>query len=279
MSDPDVVMELRSVSKRFAGPRSTTVHAMSNVDLKLHRGRITALVGASGSGKSTVARVIARLTSPDSGQLLSQGEVVATRKRASRAYRRQVQLVFQDPFASLNPLHRVHYHLARPLAVHAITPSAERDAHIQRLLESVGLSPGADFAQRLPHELSGGQRQRVAIARALAVQPSVLLADEPTSMLDVSLRLGILKLLRRQCDERQLAVLLITHDLASARQIADEILVMQAGRIVESGPADIILQSPQEPYTRQLLAAAPDPDRTRQTISDAQEQPSSSSNV
>jgi peptide/nickel transport system ATP-binding protein len=224
--------------------------------------RVTALVGESGSGKSTLARVLARLLRPTSGQLLLEGRPVRPSGRGRLEYARQVQMVLQDPFSSLNPVHDVRYHLARPLRVHDMQlPGTDLDEVIAGLLERVALTPADQFIRKYPHELSGGQRQRVAIARALAVRPRVLLADEPVSMLDVSIRLGVLNLLSDLSERERLAILYITHDIASARYLADTIAVMYAGQVVESGPAQTVTDEPAHPYTQLLLSAAPDPDR------------------
>jgi peptide/nickel transport system ATP-binding protein len=176
-------------------------------------------------------------------------------------YARQVQLVLQDPFSSLNPVHNVRYHLARPLKVHGLASGGSLDSQIAELLGRVALTPADQFAAKFPHELSGGQRQRVAIARALAMRPRVLLADEPVSMLDVSIRLGVLNLLGGLREREGLAILYVTHDIASARYLADVISVMYAGQIIESGPAAQVTDAPAHPYTQLLLSAAPDPDR------------------
>jgi peptide/nickel transport system ATP-binding protein len=241
------------------------VHAVEDVSLALPAAQVTALVGESGSGKSTLARVLARLLRPTSGELLVDGRQVRAGGSGRRHYARQVQMVLQDPFASLNPVHEVRYHLARPLQVHGLRPAGvSMDDAIAGLLERVALTPADQFIGKYPHELSGGQRQRVAIARALAVQPRVLLADEPVSMLDVSIRLGILNLLRDLSDTERLALLYITHDIASARYLADTIAVMYAGQIVETGPAQAVTDHPAHPYTQLLLSAAPDPDRPAQ---------------
>src|SRR5439155_10434438 len=202
--------------------------------------RITALVGESGSGKSTVARLIARLYDPSSGSVLFDGGDVARVRRRKQVlrYRSQVQLIFQDPFGSLNPVKTVRHHLARPLRIHKRAPRSHVDEQVHALLEAVGLAPPKKYAAKYPHELSGGQRQRVAIARALAVGPKVVIADEPTSMLDVSIRIGILNLMRDLKEEHELAFLYVTHDLASARYVADTVLVMYAGQIVEQRPAE-----------------------------------------
>jgi peptide/nickel transport system ATP-binding protein len=245
-----------------AGGSGGVVHAVENVSLALAAARVTAVVGESGSGKSTLARMLARLIKPTSGTLLLDGSPVPTGGRGRRAYTRQVQLVLQDPFASLNPVHDVRYHLARPLQVHGLVePGASLDEAVTGLLERVALAPADQFLRKYPHELSGGQRQRVAIARALAVRPRVLLADEPVSMLDVSIRLGVLNLLGDLRERERLAILYITHDIASARYLADTIVVMYAGQVVESGPAEAVTDRPEHPYTQLLLSAAPDPDR------------------
>jgi peptide/nickel transport system ATP-binding protein len=206
--------------------------------------------------------VLARLYDPSSGTVTLNGDDVlrSRRRRDVLRYRSQVQLIFQDPFASLNPVKTIRHHLERPLRIHRIVSSERVGDRVLELLETVGLVPADEVASKYPHELSGGQRQRVAIARALAVEPQVLLADEPISMLDVSIRIGILNLMKQLKEQRNLAFLYVTHDLASARYIADEMLVMYAGRIVEQGPTEAVLQQPLHPYTRLLLSAVPDPE-------------------
>ncbi|SRR5579883_749070 len=254
------VFPLRQI--RLIGPQRG-VQAVEDVSLALRPGRSTALVGESGSGKTTVARLLARLYSPTAGTIRFQGVPVTGKSpRALRSYRHHVQLIFQDPFSSLNPVHTVRYHLSRPLRRHGHAHSRDEETVlIKRLLERVNLTPAGQFMEKFPHQLSGGQRQRVAIARALAAQPAVLLADEPVSMLDVSIRLEVLNLLLRLKEEDRLALLYITHDIASARYFADDILVMYAGQAVEGGPSETVTQSPKHPYTQLLLLAAPDPDR------------------
>src|SRR5215472_17444771 len=236
------------------------VHAVEDTSLALHPGRALALVGESGSGKTTVARMLARLYEPTAGTIMFRGEPVKGAGRADlKGYRRHVQLVFQDPYSSLNPVHNVRYHLRRPLRLHSHARThAQETEQIVALLNRVSLSPAEQFIQKYPHQLSGGQQQRVAIARALAVRPRVLLADEPLSMLDVSIRLDILNLLLRLKDEDRLAQLYITHDIASARYFADETFVMYAGQSVEGGPSDEDIERPKYPYTQLLIAAAPD---------------------
>ncbi len=257
----DAILTLDNVTKVF-GRADKPVYAARAVSFALHPGRTLALVGESGSGKTTAARLIMREYTPDEGQLLFRGVPLGKGDaRALRNYRSSVQMVFQDPFASLNPTHTIRYHLERPLKLHqkGLT-SAQRQAAIVELLERVKLDPKL-IMPKFPHELSGGQRQRISIARALAVNPQVIVADEPTSMLDVSVRQGILNLLNDMKAELKLALLYITHDIATARYVADDIMVMYAGQIVEWGAVNKVLDDPQHPYTRLLLSAVPDPDR------------------
>lgn len=261
-----LALEVRGMVKDFHSGglfSRAAIRALGGVDLSIGRGEIVALVGESGSGKSTLARCIARLERPTAGQILLDGTDVLKRDRfqASREYRAQVQMVFQDPFGSLNPVHRIEHFLTRSLTLHgkAGTPDQLR-TRLDELMTTVGLTP--DMLNSYPHELSGGQRQRVAIARALAVEPEVILADEPTSMLDVSVRIGILNLLRGLRDQKGISMLYITHDLASARYLADRIAVMFAGELVEEGESRDLLANPVHPYTRLLVSAVPDPART-----------------
>jgi peptide/nickel transport system ATP-binding protein len=267
-ADADVspILEVRNLSRHFSAGTSLlpwkhrgVVHAVDDASFRLYPGRITALVGESGSGKSTVARVLAGLHPPTSGTILFEGEEMTHGGRDARSYRRQVQMIFQDPFASLNPVKRVEYVLSRPLRIHHIVPVNQIRERVYELLTTVGLVPPEEFASKYPHQLSGGQRQRVAIARALAVEPSVLLADEPISMLDVSIRMGILNLMLELKQQRNLAFLYITHDIASARYVADEVIVLYAGHVVERGETETVLQTPLQPYTRLLLSAVPNP--------------------
>jgi peptide/nickel transport system ATP-binding protein len=264
--DVEPILEVRNVSRHFTAgasflpwKRAGVIHAVDEVSFRLYPGRITALVGESGSGKSTVARMLARLHPPTSGTILFDGQELTRHAGAERAYRSQVQMIFQDPFASLNPVKRVEYVLSWPLRVHHIVPANRVRERVYELLTSVGLVPAGEFAAKYPHQLSGGQRQRVAIARALAVEPQVLLADEPISMLDVSIRMGILNLMLQLKQQRNLAFLYITHDIASARYVADEVIVMYAGHVVERGETETVLQEPLHPYTRLLLSAVPNP--------------------
>ena len=260
MSDAPI-LALDNVSKIF-GRADNPLYAARDVTFSLHSGRTLALVGESGSGKTTAARLIMREYAPDRGQLLFRGAPLGRAdSKALKAYRSSVQMVFQDPFASLNPAHTIHYHLDRPLRLHQRNLSrAQRRAAVEQLLARVKLDP-AQLMAKFPHELSGGQRQRISIARALAVNPQVIVADEPTSMLDVSVRLGILNLLNDMKRQLGLALLYITHDIATARYVAEDIMVMYAGQIVEWGDMEAVLGNPQHPYTRLLLSAVPDPDK------------------
>lgn len=261
------IVEMSNVTKDFAIGGSVfnqrVLRALSGISLKLTSGRALALVGESGSGKSTCARMLARVYEPTSGTISFKGEDVTkfSGKRLAQ-YRADVQMIFQDPFGSLNPTQSIGYHLERPLRLHR--PDLRGKAVQQEmlaLLDRVGLRPAADYLKRRPHELSGGQRQRVAIARALSVHPIVLLADEPTSMLDVSVRLGILNLLEDMKVQRQLAALYITHDIATARYFAEDTAVLYAGHLLEQGPSQDITERPQHPYTQLLIEAVPNPAR------------------
>ncbi len=276
-----LVLEAVAIQKDFklgSGPRAPVLNAVRGVSFGLYRSGVVALVGESGSGKSTVARLLAGQERLTSGEIRLDGKTVGLQhRRVFRVYKRQVQMVFQDPFASLNPVHTVRYHLRRPVKIHGGVRGHTAVANeLVRLISEVQLIPPEQFLAKYPHELSGGQRQRVAFARALAAHPRVLLADEPISMLDVSIRLEILHLLDDLRQRLELAVLYITHDIASARYFADETLVMYAGDIVERGPSEDVTQQPAHPYTQLLVASAPDPDalgssmRTGSTIAAGQ---------
>ena len=270
---PEGSLEARGLVKDFrlrSGFHVTTLHAVQDVSFTLVPGKTVAVVGESGSGKSTVARMIAKLESPTAGQVLLDGSPSPVRGKALTDYRRQVQMVFQDPFASLNPFHTIAHHIERPLRLHNPGLSAdEAHARAVELLERVRLTPGEKFMLRRPHELSGGQRQRAAIARALAPGSRFIVADEPVSMLDVSIRLGVLNLLGRLQREDRLAVLYITHDLATARHFSDEIVVLYRGRVVERGPSDAVILDPHHAYTKLLALAAPDPERPGRVTAEA----------
>ncbi|HEV2374762.1 MAG TPA: dipeptide/oligopeptide/nickel ABC transporter ATP-binding protein, partial [Streptosporangiaceae bacterium] len=232
-----LALEAVSLCKDFRLGRGHTVHAVRDVSFGLRLGTVVALVGESGSGKSSVAKLLAGQERPTSGEVRVDGKPVdLAGRRAFRQHKSKVQLVFQDPFASLNPVHTVQYHLERPVRLHQGRASkTEMAGRVTALLNQVRLVPAGQFLRKYPHELSGGQRQRVSFARALAALPDVLLADEPVSMLDVSIRLEMLSLLNDLRRRFALALLYITHDIASARYFADEVLVMYAGRVVERG--------------------------------------------
>lgn len=263
-----LVMEAVGLNRQFRISRRHTIAAVRDVSFGLYRGGVVALVGESGSGKSTVARLLAGQERPTSGEVRLDDKPVRIRSgRQFRAFKRDVQMVFQDPFASLNPVHTVSHHLLRPLRIHRSLKGGEAERRaLRELLEQVRLTPAEQFLPKYPHALSGGQRQRVSIARALAAEPRVLLADEPVSMLDVSIRLEILSLLDTLRSKLDLAMLYITHDIASARYFADETLVMYAGEIVERGPADDVTLAPAHPYTQLLVSSAPDPSSLESTL-------------
>jgi peptide/nickel transport system ATP-binding protein len=244
------------------GLHRRTLHAIDDVSLTIGAGEIVALCGESGSGKSTIARLLAKVYEPTSGEIYLQGRRLSElRSRTDLlGYRSDVPMVFQDPFSSINPVFRISHGIERSLKLHRPELSrAERRAEAIRIFDEVGLTPGADVLERYPHELSGGQRQRVGFAQALAMRPKLILADEPVSMLDVSIRIGLLNLMTKLRDEEGVSILYITHDIASARYVADRIVVLYAGHIAESGPVEDVLARPRHPYTQLLVSAVPDP--------------------
>jgi peptide/nickel transport system ATP-binding protein len=236
------------------------VHALDGASIGVYQGQVTALVGESGSGKSTLARVLAGLYRRTSGEVLLRGQPVrATRGRAFQRHVGEVQLILQDPYGSFNPMLRVSTHLRRAVRIHEPRRKGESlQARTRELLEQVHLRPAGQFLEKYPHELSGGQLQRISIARALAARPSVILADEPVSNLDVSIRLGVLNLLAELTRDGA-GLLYVTHDVASARYFATETAVMYAGQVIESGPSERLTSDPAHPYTRLLISSAPDP--------------------
>jgi peptide/nickel transport system ATP-binding protein len=255
-------LTLTGVSKvyRVRGRDRKTVTAVDDVSFTVAPGAAVGLVGASGSGKSTLAKMITGSERPTGGSI-TFGDTSVGRLRAGglRQLHHQVLMVFQDPYGALNPLHTAEYTVMRPCQNFLAMSASQARQRAAELLETVGLTPASQFAPKLPHQLSGGQRQRVVIARALACDPGLIVADEPVSMLDVSLRAGVLKLLADLRRQRGLSLLYITHDLLSARVITDEILVLNSGRIVEQGPTKQVLQHPTHSYTIQLLDALPNP--------------------
>ena len=245
---------------RVRGSAGGTVTAVDDVSFTITPGAAVSLVGASGSGKSTLAKMITGSERPSSGSIRF-GDLAVEGLGAGglRKYHSRVQMVFQDPYAALNPLHTVEYTVMRPCQNFLGMSGSEARERVHDLLETVGLTPPAQFAGKLPHQLSGGQRQRVVIAHALACDPELIIADEPVSMLDVSLRAGVLRLLASLRAKRGLSLLYITHDLLSARVVTDEILVLNKGKVVEQGQTKQVLQHPKHEYTVQLLDAIATP--------------------
>jgi oligopeptide/dipeptide ABC transporter ATP-binding protein len=248
---------------RIGGPLSRRfLHAVDDVDLEIRPNEIVALVGESGSGKSTVARLLARVYKPTRGDIVYHGRSLSTitSRRERLDYAARVPMVFQDPYGSLSPVYRVAHGVMRALKLHRPELTAsQREQESERILKSVGLQPPHEFLHKYPHQLSGGQRQRIGFAQALSCRPELILADEPVSMLDVSVRIGVLNLMADLRRNEGISFLYITHDIASARYVADRIVVMYAGRIAESGPVEDVLANPKHPYTQLLLSAVPDP--------------------
>ena len=259
------LLEVDDVSRHFSLRgfwSKKTLHAVDDISFAVGRREIVALVGESGSGKSTVARLLTLVYAPDSGEIRFEGKPVsALRGRSGRlAYRGHVPMVFQDPYASINPAYRVSHGLMRAIELHRPDiRRPDRQAEAIRVMEAVGLSPAETMLSKYPYELSGGQRQRIGFAQALALRPRLIVADEPVSMLDVSIRVGLLNLMAELRAREDVSILYITHDLASARYVADRLIVMYAGHIVEVGPAEQVMAAPRHPYTQLLLSAVPDP--------------------
>jgi peptide/nickel transport system ATP-binding protein len=248
---------------RLGGFLSTRyLHGVDGINLSIHEDEIVALVGESGSGKSTIARLIAGVYQPTSGDILHRGRsVTGTKSRHDTIeYRGRVPMVFQDPYGSLSPVYQVSHGIMRALKLHRRDLSRQgRREEAERLLEAVGLTPAHEFLGKYPYQLSGGQRQRIGFAQALACRPELILADEPVSMLDVSVRIGVLNLMASLRRRERISFLYITHDIASARYVADRLVVLYAGQVAESGPIEDVLAHPKHPYTQLLLSAVPDP--------------------
>ena len=275
---PEPLLRIVDLSRHFrvGGMFSKQMlHAVDDFSLTINEREIVALVGESGSGKSTVARLVARIYKPTRGEIFYRGRTLRSlrSRKDLLAYRGEVTMVFQDPFSAFHPVFRVSHGVMRNLALHRPELARQqRRAEAERVFDSVGLNP--KMLRRFAYEMSGGERQRVGFAQALAVQPKLILADEPVSMLDVSIRAGVLNMMGRLRDQEGVSILYITHDLASARYVADRIVVMYAGRIVEAGPTETVLGNPQHPYTHLLLSAVADsPDEEELISADTGEPP------
>ena len=253
--------------------RKRTLHAVDDIDFHIGRGEIVALVGESGSGKSTIARLLALVYRPTRGEIWFEGKPITHLKRrnAKLAYSGDVPMVFQDPYSSINPAYRISHGILRGIKLHRPELSHRQQyAELDRVLDAVGLVPARETRRRFPYELSGGQRQRVGFAQALAFRPKLIIADEPVSMLDVSIRVGVLNLMAELRERDGVSFLYITHDVASARYLADRILVLYAGHLVEEGSTEDVLQQPKHPYTQLLVSAVPDP-RAELRLADARD--------
>lgn len=273
MKEKQPLVEVQGLKKYFPvgggifRQSNSFIHAVDDLSFAINRGESLSLVGESGCGKTTTGKLMVRLYEPTDGRIMllhangEMNDIAHVRGgRGMKDFRKRVQMIFQDPFESINPRRTIFDTVAEPLVVQGIGTPAEREERVATLLERVGLTPAASFLFRFPHELSGGQRQRVAIARALIVDPVFVVADEPTSMLDVSIRTGVMYLMQELADEYGVSYLYITHDLAVARYMTDRIAVMYLGKIVETAETEELLQNPQHPYTQALISAVPVPD-------------------
>ncbi|GEA49895.1 peptide ABC transporter ATP-binding protein [Vibrio inusitatus NBRC 102082] len=259
----DITIDFRKKKTSIFGPRNY-MRAVNGVSFQMRTGRCLAVVGESGCGKSTVARSIAKIHAPSGGQILYKERDIQTfdGSKDLAQYRNDVQMVFQDPFGSLNPLHTIRYHLTRPLKIYHGLEGKALEEKLCELLIQVGLNPPSEVLKKFPHQLSGGQRQRVFLAKTLAIGANVVLADEPTSMLDVSIRIGVLNLMNEMKHDMKKSFMYITHDIATARYFAEDTMVLYCGHMVEWGDTEEITQNPQHPYTQLLLAAVPDTSRS-----------------
>jgi peptide/nickel transport system ATP-binding protein len=257
----NVVMDFKVGGKGFWSSKKT-LRALNDISFDLYKGEALAVVGESGCGKSTICRVAMRFYNPTSGTMTFDNENIhALKGEGLKRYRQKSQMIFQDPFSSLNPLHNIYYHLERPLKLYHPSDKKTMKEKMDEYLNLVGLVPPEEQGSKHPYQLSGGQRQRAYLARILAVGAEVIFADEPTSMLDVSIRLGVLNLMNKLKTEQGKSFIYITHDIATARYFADRIIVLYAGHMVEWGEVNKVIINPQHPYTKLLVAAAPDPER------------------
>ena len=271
MTDNGALIQIDRLSKIFPvssgvfGRSSSFIHAVDDISFQIPAGKSLGLVGESGCGKTTTGKMLARLVNPTKGKILLNDfdngpvDVAELKGKGLKAFRRRVQIIFQDPYESLNPRRTIFDTVVEPLKVQKVGGVFEREARVSDMLEKVGLIPASSFLFRYPHELSGGQRQRVAIARALIVEPNFIVADEPTSMLDVSIRIDIMKLMTDLAEQMNVSYLYITHDLAVARYMCQEIAVMYLGKIVEQAETEELIKNPLHPYTRALFSAVPIP--------------------
>ena len=271
---PDTLVRVKNLTKHFAIHKgilkktTSHIHAVDDISFEIARGESLGLVGESGCGKTTTGKLMVKLLEPTSGHIFFQGDqqeeldIANVKGKRLKTFRRHVQMIFQDPYESMNPRRTVSDIVGEPLAVQRMGGPMQRLIRVNELLEQVGLTPAYTFMFRYPHELSGGQRQRAAIARALSVNPSLVIADEPTSMLDVSIRTGIINLMTDLAKRLGVSYLFITHDLGAARYMCNRIAVMYLGKIVEMGETEQVLKNPLHPYTKALLSALPVPDPT-----------------
>lgn len=260
-SAKNVTMDFK-VARKGIFAKKSTIRALNDISFELYPGEALAIVGESGCGKSTICRIAMRFYKPTYGKMYFNNENIHELKGEKlKEYRQKSQMIFQDPFSSLNPLFNIYYHLKRPLQLYHTSDKETMYKKMDEYLTMVGLTPPKEQGEKFPHQLSGGQKQRAYIARVLAVGADVIFADEPTSMLDVSIRLGILNLLNKLKKEMKKSFIYITHDIATARYFADRIIVLYAGHMVEWGDVDKVICNPKHPYTKLLIAAAPDPER------------------
>ena len=260
----NVTMDFKVTGKGFLAKKST-IRALNDISFDLYPGESLAIVGESGCGKSTLCRIAMKFYEPSSGEMFFDNDNIHKLKGENlRKYRQKSQMIFQDPFSSLNPIQNIYYHLKRPLELYHPSDKETIYKKMDEYLTMVGLTPPKEQGEKFPHQLSGGQKQRAYIARVLAVGADVIFADEPTSMLDVSIRLGVLNLLNKLKTEMKKSFIYITHDIATARYFADRIIVLYAGHMVEWGDVDKVICNPKHPYTKLLIAAAPNPEREEQ---------------